>query len=271
MKFTAILSFILGLFSAASAGAAVANSPLDAVRYEQRLGDSLPLAVPLVDETGATRPLGDFFRRQPVVVWFDYARCPQLCSVVGDGLSDVLRRLRPSVGRDYTVLSISIDPTDSWSEAATRRLQTVGRYGRTGSGVGWHYLVGSERSVEAVAAAAGFRYIYDPRSRQYAHPSGFMVVTPTGKISKYFLGVDFPAAEVAAALDDAAAEKTGERVFDLVLRCFRGEGIGGRYGRIIWAILSVAVGTTVVALAGGIGGMLWQERRRWRAVGKVNP
>ena len=203
---------------------------------------------------------GDRNRKRPVLLLFGYYNCPQLCSVLERSTVDTLRDLKPTVGRDFDVIYLSIDPADSPAEARRRRDEAVQIYGRPGSVAGWHYLTGRPEAVRAVADAAGFGYRYDLRSHWYMHPSGFVVVTPAGRVSRYFLGIDFPAEAAAAALRRAAAGRTGEPVFNLILECFRGDGFAGRYGPLIWRILEGAVGLTVVAVFGGIGWLLWRER-----------
>ncbi len=239
-------------------------TPQDGIRFEQRIGEQLPLDAVFTDTTGARRRLGEFFHGQPVVLYFGYARCPQLCSVVADGTNDVLRRLEPSVGRNYQVVTISIDPTETLRQARAAETLAVRNYGRTGAAAGWHYLTGSADSIHAVADAAGFRFRYDPASKQYAHATGFLIATPEGVVSRYFFGVDFSGNEVAPALARAAAGETGRSVYDLLLLCFHGEGITGPYGRIIWRALGASVALTVVTLFGGIGWMLRQEFRQRR-------
>lgn len=240
------------------------------VRFDQRIGERIPLDTIFTDTAGVRRPLQTYFHgRQPVVLYFGYAKCPQLCTVVADATVATLRQVRESVGRDFQVVSISIDPTETAEENRGRQERAVKRYGRTGAGAGWHALTGDAAAIQAVTAAAGFRFKYDPDSRQYAHPSGFVVVTPQGVISRYFFGVDFASGDVAAALRRAGEGRTGEPVFALLLRCFHGDGITGRYGRIIWNGLWVAVALTVAALVGGVGWMLaqeWRQRRRAHAL-----
>jgi protein SCO1 len=254
--------FLLCAAVALLSGVLSAAAPAEtAIRFEQRIGAQLPLDQTFTDTSGASRRLGDFFHGQPVVLYFGYARCPQLCSVVADGANAALRRLAPSAGRDFQVVTLSLDPTETAAEAKATETLAVRRYGRTGAGAGWHYLTGDAAAIQAVADVAGFHFRYDPRSKQYAHPSGFLIATPTGVVSRYFLGVDFAAGDVASSLRRAAQEKTGDTVFDLLLLCFHGEGIGGRYGALIWRVLATSVVLTVVALAGGVGWMLWQERR----------
>jgi protein SCO1/2 len=238
-----------------------AEAPPAGVGFEQRIGARLPLATALVDAAGGRHALGEFFHGKPVVLYFGYARCPQLCSVVADGTVAALRQIKPTVGSDLAVISLSIDPSETLAENNQRETDAVRRYGHAGSSAGWHFLTGSEAAIRAIADAAGFHYTYDPRSKQYAHPSGFLVVTPDGVVSRYFLGVDFVPTEVAQSLARAANGQTGQSVVDLLLLCFRGGVIGGRYGAIIWRTLSMAVVLTVLALAGGIA---WMLRNEWR-------
>lgn len=256
---TALRSFFVLLGLAVSGFAQ--SSPAPGVRFEQRIGEKLPLAVTLTDTAGVSRQLSDYFHGQPVVLFFGYARCPQLCSVVADGTVEVLRHLERSVGRDLQVITVSIDPEEKTRDAKATEALAIRRYGRTGAVAGWHYLTGTKQAIRTVADATGFHFRYDPVSREYAHASGFVVLTPDGTLSKYFFGIDFDADDVAAALDRAAAGKTGRSIYELLLLCFRGDAIGGRYGVIIWRTLAVAVALTIIALFGGISWMLYQEHR----------
>ena len=228
--------------------------------YEQRIGARLPLETPLVDEMGRSAPLADCFDGRPLLIIFGYYKCPQLCSVVERGVVDALRELRPTVGRDFAVAYISIDPTDTPADARIQRATSARAYGRGGTTDGWHYLTGTAPAVRAVAEAAGFGYRFDPITRQYAHPSGCVVVTPQGVVSQYFLGIDFSPKEMADALGRAGRGETGKPIFNLVLECFRGDFVAGPHGRAIWRTLQIAVALTVIAVFGGIGWMLRQER-----------
>lgn len=257
-----IIVLVYSLLSCGLAGLHAADAPFAGmVKFEQRIGNRLPLTTLFRDSAGQAHVLGDYFRGKPVVLYFGYARCPQLCSIVADGTVAALRQIRPEVGSEVSVVSLSIDPTETVAENKSRQTEAVRRYGRAGAPEGWNFLTGTETSIRALTDAAGFHYTYYPRSRQFAHPSGFVVITAQGVISSYFLGVDFTPVEVAQAIKRANEGGTGHAVFDLLLLCFRGDGISGRYGAIIWRILSVAVLGTVLALGGGIAWMLRNERR----------
>ena len=252
--------FICAVYSLAFAAPA---SP-DELHYEQKLGNPLPLDEPFTNAEGKVAPLrAAFSHNRPAVLVFGYFNCPQLCSVVASGVTASLREIEPTVGRDFDLIYLSIDPTDTPTEAARRSESESSRYGRSREGQGgWHYLVGTKPAIERVAQAAGFHFAYDEKTRQYAHPSGFVVLTPTGIVSRYFLGVDFAPKDVASAIRRAAEGKVGDSVFDLLLLCFHGDGITGRYGKIIWRVLEASVILTVLALSLGIGWMLREERRR---------
>jgi protein SCO1/2 len=250
------------LFLALPALAAAAAIPApDVVGFEQRNGEQLPLGTLLTDARGVARPFGAYFGTRPVVLIFNYFRCPVMCSLVSSGAIDALRALRSSAGSDYEVVTVSIDPTDTPAMAAEREREDVAHYGRTGAAAGWHTLVGAQAQVAALAAAAGFHYRFDPRSGQYAHPSGLIVVSPRGVVSRYFMGVDFPAGDLAEALRDAGANRTGDSVFSLLFVCFQGNAAQGQYSRAIWIVLWASVAATLLVVFGGIAWMLHQERR----------
>ena len=267
---TPFLIFVIFLFGVSALRAT--EPPFGvSVRFEQRIGEKLPLSTVFRDSTGRPHVLGDYFHGKPVVLYFGYARCPQLCSIVADGTVAALRQIRPEAGRDFEVVSLSIDPGETTEENKSRQTDAVRRYGRAGVSTGWNFLTGAEPSIRAVTEAVGFYYIYDSRSRQFAHPSGFVVVTTAGVVSRYFPGVDFIPVEVAQAINLAARGETGHTVYDLLLLCFRGDGISGRYGPLIWRVLTVAVAGTILALGGGIGWMLRNERRQSRRIQEGAP
>lgn len=267
----ALFLVCLVLLFAASAVRAAERPFGGSVSFEQRIGEKLPLATVFRDSTGQPHVLGDYFHGKPVVLYFGYARCPQLCSIVADGTVAALRQIRPEVGRDFAVVSLSIDAAETVEENKSRQTDAIHRYGHAGDPAGWNFLTGTESAIRAATNAAGFHYTYDSRSRQFAHPSGFVVVTSEGVLSSYFPGVDFTPVEVAQAINRAAQGGTGHAVYDLLLLCFRGDGINGRYGPLIWRVLTVAVIGTILALGGGIGWMLRNERRHSRRIQEGAP
>ena len=188
------------------------------VGFEQRIGQQLPMDAVFTDGLGRALPLRSYFRDRPVVRIFDYFRCPELCSLVASGATDALRQLEASVGKEYSVVTVSVDPTDTPQMAQSHEREEVLRYGRSGAAAGWHVLVGKPADIQALTDAAGFHFRYDSRSRQYAHPSGLVVVTPRGDCLQLFrMGVDFPADKMASAIRRALPPaRTGSSVMSSV-------------------------------------------------------
>ena len=232
--------------------------------FAQQLGAALPTDTAFRDENGAPTTLGRAIGGKPTVLVFNYLRCPQLCSVVSEGSVDSLRQLQMSAGRDFSVVTMSIDPTDTPAMAAEWRSRELGRYGRESAAAAWHVLTGDSAAITAVTQAAGFSFTFDPRTRQYGHPAGIVLLTPDGRVSRYLLGVDYPAKALSAGLVAASQGRVGNRAFDLILNCLEGGVPGGRYGRLIWTVLLIAVGATVLVVFGGIAALLLQEHRKRR-------
>lgn len=265
LRFVFSLVFLCGLGPlGTNAATTVSPEAAPGVIYEQCIGETLPLDLTFKDETGRSRELRDFFGHAPVVMVFGYFRCPQLCTIVSDATESALRALRADPGTGYEFLYVSIDPTDTPAAAREKKIEDVRRLSRPGAEQSWHYLTGAEPELQRLARAAGFHYQYDSRAREYAHPSGFVVVTPQGVVSRYFLGLDFDAKEVATALERAGEGKTGQSVFELVLLCLHGDGVKGRYGPLIWRILQVSVVGTALTVGIGVFTLYRGERRRLR-------
>ena len=237
----AVLSLILFAYSVTSAqeikGPEVAL--FKKVAFEQNLDAQLPLDTPLRDESGKAVTFGDYFGKKPVVLLFGYYECPMLCSLELNGLVRNLRALSMSVGNEFDVVMVSIDPTESPELAAAKKAGYLHKYDRPGAENGWHFLLGDGPPVKKLAGVAGFRYEFDPKSRQYAHPAGLMVVTPQGRISRYIYGVDFPASNLRWSLIEASAGKIGSPVDKMLLMCFHYDPSTGRYNFAIMRTINV--------------------------------
>jgi protein SCO1/2 len=234
-------------------GAVALADPLQKARLDQRLGAQVPLEARFFDETGRVVILADYVGRRPVVITFAYFSCSQLCSDVLGSEAASLKALPP--GTDYEALTISIDPEDGPRSAAMRR-QMLGA-----TGMPWHFLTGAKGAIRAVTDACGFRYAYDRPTHQFAHPAGLMVLTPHGKLSRYFYGLSYPTAELAGAIRAAGREAVSEPVPEQLLRCFHDVFTSGRYGPLVDLALKIGCSLTVVGLAAFVGWQLRGERR----------
>ena len=225
-------------------------APLDAVRFEQRLHAQVPLDVLLRDEAGRTVPLGDYFHGRPVLLALAYYRCPMLCGLV---LADLLRavtELSFTAGHEFEIVIVSIDPKDTPALAAQKKQSYVQHYHRAGAEIGWHFLTSPDAApVQRLAQAVGFYYAYDARTDQYAHPSGVMVLTPRGQVSRYFYGVNYLPTHLRYGLIEAAANKIGSPVDQLLLRCYHYDAQTGKYGLLIWRVVQLLCGLMAIAVA----------------------
>ncbi len=176
---------------------------------DQRLNNQAPLDLKFRDENGQTVTLGSYFNKGPVILSLIYYTCPTLCPLTEHALVNSLRDIKANMGEQYQVVTVSIDPTDKPESAKAQKTLYAGLYGRAGASQGWHFLVGDPPSIRGLARALGFRYRYMVSMEHFDHVAGIVVLTPTGRISRYFLGIHYPPAEVRLALVDASHEKIG--------------------------------------------------------------
>ena len=175
---------------------ALSPGDLSRVKFEQHPGQQISRGLTFRDEKGRGSKLGAFLGNRPVILVLGYYRCPMLCTMINDGLISALQNLRANVGADFDVVEISIDPHETPADAVERKKLYVRRYGRSGAAAGWHCLVGDTQAITQLADEVGYRYAYDPEIKQYAHPSGVIVLTPAGKISRYVFGATFNSKEL---------------------------------------------------------------------------
>lgn len=221
---------------------------LTKVSFEQRLNEQLPLDLPFKDESGRAVKLGEFFGRKPVVLTFVYYECPMLCTEVLNGLESSLRVLNETVGKEFDVVTVSFDPKETPILAAGKKKAYLERYKRPEAGQGWHFLTGDQASIDALTKSAGFNFTWDEASHQFAHASGIIVATPAGKISRYFLGVDYSPRDVKFALIESSNEKIGTLADRLLLYCYHYDPTKGNYGFVAMRAVRIGGAVTILAL-----------------------
>jgi protein SCO1/2 len=183
-----------------------------------------------------------------------------LCGEALAGLSSAMRLVKFDVGKEFEVVTVSFDPRETPEIAAAKKKDYVKRYGRSGADVGWHFLTGPAESVNALTKAVGFQYQYDPKINQFAHATAIMVLTPQGRISRYFYGVDFPPKDLRMGLVEASQGKIGNPIDAVLLYCYHYDPATGKYGAVIANILRLAAAATILILGGFIFIMLRLER-----------
>ncbi len=223
------------------------------VGFEPPLNGQVPFDLAFRDEAGKDVRLGDYFgQKKPVLLALVYYGCPMLCNQVEQGVVGSLKMLSFNAGREYDVVFVSFDPRESPDMAAQKKQAALTHYGRPETVAGWHFLTGSKESIESITKAANFRYSFDAKSGIFAHASGIMLLTPEGRISRYFYGVEYPSRDVRLGLVDASAGKIGNPIDHLLLYCFQYDPSAARYSTAILRIVRLGGIATIVALGAGI-------------------
>jgi protein SCO1/2 len=235
------------------------------IGFDQKLDAQVPLDIPLKDEAGRPVRLGDYFGERPVILTLVYHECPMLCNEVLNALTRGLKGLTFDVGDQFEVVTVSINPAETPELAAAKKAGYLRRYGRPGGASGWHFLTGDEGSIRRLAQSVGFRYVYMPESKQYAHAAGIVLLTPQGRVARYFFGISYAPRDLRLGLTEASAGKIGSPVEQMLLFCYRFDPTTGKYTFAIMNVLRLLATATALALGGYVATMLWRERRRARA------
>ena len=230
--------------------------------FDQNLNQLLPLDTEFRDETGRRVQIREYFGRRPVVLAFVYYGCPMLCLQSLSSLASTLSVLSEDVGEDFEVVSISIDPRETPAMAREKKAHYVERSGTPSIANGWHYLTGTEETIRRLTKAAGFRYVWDEKVQQYAHPAGIVVATPQGTVSRYLFGIDYGPRDLRLAVMDAAQEKIGSPLAKALLYCYHYDVSTGRYSLAILRIVQLAGAATVFSLGTLIVVLTRRERRQ---------
>ena len=255
-----LLALVLALVAATVAATQAPHPPPDLTQragVDQRLGASLPIKARFRDAEGRTVDLATLADGKPLLLALGYYRCPNLCDVVLHGMAHAMAGLDLKPGRDFAVAFVSIDPRETPADA--RHSQAMLARMNPHAGVPqWHFLTGDVASIQALAAGIGYRYFYDTRNRQYAHPAGLVVATPQGRVAQYFFGVTWPPASLRLALVGASRGQLGSLIDRLVLLCCGYDPATGRYSLTIARAMQALGAAFVLALGGG----LWWLRRK---------
>ncbi len=258
----AALALALGATAPAGPAPGLAPAVLNDVEIVEQLGAQLPLGATFRDQEGRPLALREVFSGgRPVVMALVYYDCPMLCGLVMSGLARGMRESGLELGRDFRAISVSFDPREKPALALARQaayLQSMDRPERTAD---WRFLTGEESQIRQVTEAVGFKYAYDPATRQYAHPAAIMVLTPGGKVSRYLYGVEYPGRDLRLALVEAGQGRVGTSFDRILLTCYRYDPATRRY--VPWALGFVRVGAVLaaLALAGGLA-ILWRRETK---------
>jgi protein SCO1/2 len=257
-----VLAALPGMASAQQMGIPAASLPMmvQGVGIDQNLNAQLPLELKFKDENGQVVRLGQYFRNKPVVLALVYYECPGLCDLILNGLSHTMEQISLNVGSDYEVVTVSFNPKETWQLAQAKKANYIEKYNRSGAKEGWHFLTGDQASIKSLADTVGFHYKYDPVNNQFAHASAIYVITPEGKIARYFYGIEYKPRDFRLGLVEASANKIGSPADQVLLFCYHYDPTTGKYGMAVTQVTRVLGTATVLLLGGFVFIMLRRER-----------
>jgi len=249
-------------FSQVPAPPTTTTEVLQKMTIDQKLNNQIPLDLLLRDETGKEVQLKTYLGQKPAVLALVYYRCPMLCTMTLNGMSAAFKPLKLEMGKDFDVITVSFDPRETPELAAAKKRAYVKEYGRSGAESGWHFLTGDEQSIKALADSCGFNFFYDPKTDQFGHASAIMLLTPNGRISRYFQGIEYSSNDLRLGLIEASGGKIGTRTDQLLLFCYQYDPSTGRYGLAIMRAVRIGGILTLTALASFIYYAVRRERRK---------
>ena len=235
---------------------------LKQVGITQNLNARIPADLTFRDETGKTVRFGDFYAKKPIVLSLVYFDCPALCTEVLNGELHAMKAMSLGLGNDFEAVTVSFEPKDTPALAQAKHDVYVGQYGRPNAAEHWHFLTGEQASIDALTNVAGFRYAYDPAIHQYAHAAAILLLTPDGRIDRYFYGVQYPARDLRLGLVDASEGKIGTVTDQAMLLCYEYDPMTGKYGLVIMRVLRAVGGLTVLGLGLFLLMMFLKDKKR---------
>src|SRR5271168_2068428 len=243
---------------------------LRTVKIDQRLGQQLPLDTPFRDETGKAVRMGDYFGKRPAILSLVYYNCPMLCSEELDGLVGALQMVKFTPGKDFDIIVVSIDPSETPELAAKKKTFYLKRYGHPETANGWHFLTGRQPAINALANATGFGYVRVPgpdgKMSQFAQASAIELVTPDGKLSQYYLGVEYSPKDIRLGLVEASDHKIGSPVDEILTYCYRYDPTLSRHSLIVARIVQLGCVLTMICLGGYMILMFRRDRKAQKAM-----
>lgn len=242
------------------------------VSIDQNVNVQVPPGLVFRDEFGKEVRLGDYFNHgKPLILSLVYYKCPMLCTMVLNDLARSMNAMRHSAGDQFDILTVSFDPTETPELAYEKKQTYLQRYQRPHAADGWHFLTGAQDAIASLTRTVGFHYVWDPKFQQFAHASGIMILTPEGKVSRYFFGIDYAPTDLQLSLDEASHGKIATVTDQILLYCFHYDPSTGRYSLAIWRLVQTGGMLTLVILGGFMFVMFRRDRIAARQPARVPP
>jgi protein SCO1/2 len=241
---------------------------LQGIDVVERLGEMIPETLTFQDETGKTVKLGDYLHQgKPLILVMAYYRCPMLCNLVLNGVCESAKGLDLSLGKDYNILTVSIDSRETWEMAAAKKTRYKEAFGKSEVEQGWVFLADPSGNAKVLAEAIGFKYFYDKKRDEYAHPAVIVLLSPEGKITRYIYGISYKQFDLKLSLIEASQGKVGTTIDRLILSCFHYDPKAGSYVPMAMNIMRLGGVITLVVLTAILGSLWMRESRKHKYKG----
>ncbi|MGN6371083.1 MAG: SCO family protein [Phycisphaerae bacterium] len=240
---------------------------LDGVGIDQKMGSQVPMDLQFRDENGNLVRLKDLQRGKPIILSLVYLKCPMLCTLVLNDLLSTVKTIPQTAGDEYDIWTVSFDPKEGPAIATEKKEGYLDAYSRVKHIVptaGWRFLTGDEENIKKLTDAVGFHYRWDEKTQQYIHPAGIMILTPGGKIARYFFGIDYDPTDIRLSLVEASANKIATPTDRLLLFCYHYDPRTGKYGLAVANTLRAGGALTLLLLGGMLFGLWRFDQRRTR-------
>lgn len=235
---------------------------LATAKFDQQLDQTIPLDLQFRDETGKDVTLSSYFNGKPIILAMVYYNCPNICNIAVEDLIQKMNDVSYSMGKDFDVVTVSIDPGETPEMAAVKKAEYAKHYNRAGSVDGWHALTGDDAMIKRLARSVGFNYAWDPEMQQYAHPSGVIAISPQGKIAQYLYALVYSATDLRLSIVEASENRIGTLVDKILLRCYHFDPLTGQYTATVMTIVRIMGGILIAGLGGFLFWAMYQERRK---------
>lgn len=264
--FIGVLSIIILLISISLSKAQIANQNPEALQnidVEEHLGENIPFDLHFTDDQGQSVLLKKYFNQdKPIILVLAYYECPMLCTLVLNGLTQSVYKLKMQLGEDYQIVTISIDPKETTKLAAAKKqshLKMLGQFDNTAS---WAFLTGNETNIKKLTESVGFKYYYVEERDEFAHPAVIMLLTDSGKISRYLYGIEYTVKDLKLGLLEAAEGKVGSTLDKLILYCYHYDP--NAKGYVVFASNMMKLGGAIMlaALSGFLGSLWLRDNRK---------
>jgi protein SCO1/2 len=241
-------------------------SILNKVGIAQRLNEQLPLALTFTDDQGQQVQLASYFGKRPAILALVYYQCPMLCSEELNGLTSALQMVSFVPGKDFSVIVVSIDPTEGTDLAAAKKRGYLKRYGHPETAAGWHFMTGTQPNIDALTKAVGFGYVKIPgpdgKLTQFAHASSIQIITPEGRLAQYYMGVEYSPKDLRLGLVEASANRIGSPVDNILTYCYHYDPQTNKHSLIVARVVQLGGLITVLLLGGFMLAMFRRDARK---------